>query len=131
MRADVLQILPLFVLDTMGQVPAFLGLFMAALTGSALSTVSSVINSASALLWQDFLKEFIGHKVAENVAVLINKVLGTVTSTLVCVHFVLCKCIAFHIDIRLDCAVVIMLQYRCCFSYVHWLVCHAVDVSCA
>ena len=48
------QLLPLFVQDVVGRVPAVMGLFMSALTSSALSTLSSVLNSAASLIWRDF-----------------------------------------------------------------------------
>lgn len=71
-----IQLLPLFVLDTLGQLPAALGLFMAALSGGALSTLSSVINAASALLWEDFLKQHIGHRIHGKRLVILHKLLG-------------------------------------------------------
>ncbi|ELU17365.1 hypothetical protein CAPTEDRAFT_109264 [Capitella teleta] len=51
------QLLPLFVVDVLGYIPGAPGLFIAALTSAALSTISSVLNSISSLLWDDILRK--------------------------------------------------------------------------
>ncbi|XP_043243518.1 sodium-coupled monocarboxylate transporter 1-like [Amphibalanus amphitrite] len=52
------QLFPLFVMDTMGQIPGVPGLFVAGIFSGALSTVSSGINSLSAITVEDFIKPF-------------------------------------------------------------------------
>ena len=49
------QLLPLFVVDTMGQYPGVAGLFIAGIFSGSLSTVSSALNSLAAVTMQDFL----------------------------------------------------------------------------
>ena len=50
------QLLPLFVIDTVGQIPGLPGLFVAGIFSGSLSTVSSAINSLSAVTLEDYLK---------------------------------------------------------------------------
>ncbi|XP_076059410.1 sodium-coupled monocarboxylate transporter 1-like [Oratosquilla oratoria] len=47
------QILPYFVVDRLGNLPGFAGLFVACLFSGALSTLSSGLNSLAAVLWED------------------------------------------------------------------------------
>uniref|UniRef100_T1GHZ2 Sodium-dependent multivitamin transporter n=1 Tax=Megaselia scalaris TaxID=36166 RepID=T1GHZ2_MEGSC len=50
------QLLPLFIMDTMSHIPGLPGLMMSAIFCGALSSVSSVINSMSAIVLEDYLK---------------------------------------------------------------------------
>ncbi|XP_069939960.1 sodium-coupled monocarboxylate transporter 1-like [Cherax quadricarinatus] len=50
------QILPLLVMDKMNHLTGLCGLFMAAVYGGVLSSVSSAGNSAACLLWEDVVK---------------------------------------------------------------------------
>lgn len=49
------QLLPYFVVDTMGHLPGVAGLFIAGIFSGSLSTVSSALNSLAAVTVQDFL----------------------------------------------------------------------------
>ncbi|KAK3094561.1 hypothetical protein FSP39_003422 [Pinctada imbricata] len=53
------QIIPLFVLETLGY-PGLPGLFISCLFSGALSTMSSCLNALSAVTWEDILKPFWG-----------------------------------------------------------------------
>uniref|UniRef100_A0A1B6GHY5 Sodium-dependent multivitamin transporter n=1 Tax=Cuerna arida TaxID=1464854 RepID=A0A1B6GHY5_9HEMI len=53
------QLMPLFVIDKMGQVPGLPGLFTAGIFSASLSTVSSCVNSLAAVTVEDYLKPFL------------------------------------------------------------------------
>lgn len=48
--------MPLYVLDTMGSIPGLTGLFVAGIFSSALSSVSPILNSLSAVTMEDYIK---------------------------------------------------------------------------
>lgn len=50
------QLLPLFVMDSMGQIPGLPGLFAAGLFSASLSTVSACVNSLAAVTIEDYIK---------------------------------------------------------------------------
>ncbi|XP_045134455.1 sodium-coupled monocarboxylate transporter 1-like [Portunus trituberculatus] len=50
------QIIPFLITDKLGYIPGLSGVFVAAVYGGVLSTVSSAANSMACLVWQDFLK---------------------------------------------------------------------------
>lgn len=50
------QLMPRYVLDTMGNVPGLSGLFVAGIFSGSLSTVSSALNSLSAVTVEDYVK---------------------------------------------------------------------------
>lgn len=50
------QLMPLYVLDTMGSVPGLIGLFVAGIFSSALSSVSPILNSLAAITMEDYIK---------------------------------------------------------------------------
>ncbi|KAJ8299392.1 hypothetical protein KUTeg_023452 [Tegillarca granosa] len=50
------QLLPHFVMEIFGDLPGLPGLFVACLFSGGLSSVSSMLNSLSAVTWEDFLK---------------------------------------------------------------------------
>lgn len=50
------QIMPLFFVETMGHIPGLCGLFVAGIFSGCLSTVSSALNSLSAVTVEDYLK---------------------------------------------------------------------------
>lgn len=50
------QLLPLFIMDNMGHIPGLPGLMVAGLFCGTLSSVSSVINSLSAIVLEDYLR---------------------------------------------------------------------------
>ncbi|XP_077525253.1 sodium-coupled monocarboxylate transporter 1-like [Amblyomma americanum] len=50
------ELMPYFVMDTMGYLPGLTGLFVTAVYSGSLSTMSSGYNSLAAITWEDFLK---------------------------------------------------------------------------
>ncbi|XP_071543627.1 sodium-coupled monocarboxylate transporter 1-like isoform X1 [Panulirus ornatus] len=52
------QIIPYLVMDKLSHLPGLAGLFLAAVYGGVLSSMSSQANSAACLVWEDFLKEY-------------------------------------------------------------------------
>jgi sodium-coupled monocarboxylate transporter 8/12 len=52
------QLLPYFVIDRLKSLNGAAGLILAAIFAGSLSSVSSTLNSSSAILWADFLKRF-------------------------------------------------------------------------
>lgn len=53
------QMLPLFVMDVLGQFPGLSGLFIAGVFSAALSSLSTCLNSLSAVVLEDFFKTFV------------------------------------------------------------------------
>lgn len=53
------QLLPLFVMDTLGGYPGLSGLFIAGVFSAALSSLSTCLNSMSAVVLEDFVKPFV------------------------------------------------------------------------
>ncbi|CAD6230585.1 GSCOCG00006833001-RA-CDS, partial [Cotesia congregata] len=52
------QLLPLLVMDVLGQFPGFPGLFVAGVFSAALSSLSTGLNSMAAVIFEDFIKPF-------------------------------------------------------------------------
>ncbi|KAL7040119.1 hypothetical protein ACKWTF_000279 [Chironomus riparius] len=52
------QMLPLFVMQTLGELPGLSGLFIAGVFSAALSSLSTCLNSLSAVVLEDFIKPF-------------------------------------------------------------------------
>ncbi|XP_030374110.1 sodium-coupled monocarboxylate transporter 1 [Scaptodrosophila lebanonensis] len=53
------QLLPLFVMDTLGELPGMTGLFISGVFSAALSSLSTCLNSMSAVVLEDFVKPFV------------------------------------------------------------------------
>lgn len=53
------QLLPLLVVDTLGNYPGLTGLFVAGVFSAALSSLSTGLNSMSAVMLEDFFKPFV------------------------------------------------------------------------
>ncbi|KAM8705666.1 hypothetical protein ACLKA7_010036 [Drosophila subpalustris] len=53
------QLLPLFVMDTLGELPGMTGLFIAGVFSAALSSLSTCLNSMSAVVLEDFVKPYV------------------------------------------------------------------------
>ncbi|XP_071129767.1 sodium-coupled monocarboxylate transporter 2-like [Mytilus edulis] len=68
------QLYPLFVMDIMGHVPGVPGLFVASIFSGSLSTLSSGLNSLSAVLLQDIVKVYIAPDITDQRAALLTKV---------------------------------------------------------
>lgn len=50
------QLMPIFVVDVMGDMPGLPGLFVAGIFSASLSTVSAALNSLSAVTLEDYIK---------------------------------------------------------------------------
>ncbi len=59
------QLFPLFVMDTMGYIPGVPGIFVAGIFSASLSTVSSGINSLTAVVHEDIIKPYICRNLSE------------------------------------------------------------------
>ncbi|XP_067000758.2 sodium-coupled monocarboxylate transporter 1 isoform X2 [Anabrus simplex] len=59
------QVVPLFVMKTLGHYPGLPGIFVGGIFSAALSTVSSVLNALSAVALEDFYKIFIRRPITE------------------------------------------------------------------
>ncbi|XP_015518489.2 sodium-coupled monocarboxylate transporter 2-like [Neodiprion pinetum] len=53
------QILPYYVMDIAGRIPGLPGLFLAALVSSALSSMSSALNTVAGTIWEDFISRWV------------------------------------------------------------------------
>ncbi|KAF2892441.1 hypothetical protein ILUMI_13726, partial [Ignelater luminosus] len=72
------QILPYYVLDVATKVPGLSGLFVAGLFSTALSTLSTYLNSLSGIVYNDFIKSFLPSKIAEDKASTFMKIITAV-----------------------------------------------------
>ncbi|XP_041363424.1 sodium-coupled monocarboxylate transporter 2-like [Gigantopelta aegis] len=70
------QLLPLFVMDVLGHVKGIPGLFVACLFSGALSTISSGLNSISAVVLQDVVRKIFFPNMTERTATITSKCLG-------------------------------------------------------
>lgn len=61
------QLLPLFVMDTLGEIPGLSGLFVAGVFSAALSSLSTCLNSMSAIVLEDFVKPFVKKPLSKRV----------------------------------------------------------------
>lgn len=59
------QLFPLFVMDTMGSIPGVPGVFVAGIFSASLSTVSSGINSLTAVIHEDIIKPYVCKNLTE------------------------------------------------------------------
>lgn len=69
------QMLPLMVLDILGNIPGLTGLFVACVFSGSLSSISSGLNAMSAVLLEDFLKPFCCKSLTGKKAILLSKLL--------------------------------------------------------
>ncbi|XP_067000062.2 putative sodium-dependent multivitamin transporter [Anabrus simplex] len=67
------QIVPLFVMKTLGQYPGLSGIFVAGVFSAALSTISSALNAMSAVVLEDFCKTLIKKPLTERQKIIIMK----------------------------------------------------------
>lgn len=59
------QMLPLFVMETLGELPGLSGLFIAGVFSAALSSLSTCLNSMSAVVLEDFVKPYTNKPLTE------------------------------------------------------------------
>ncbi|KAL3875600.1 hypothetical protein ACJMK2_033535, partial [Sinanodonta woodiana] len=78
------QLVPLFVMDVMGNVYGIPGLFVACLFSGALSTISSGLNSIAACVLQDVVRAYFYKDMSEKMATNVSKVIAAVFG-LICV----------------------------------------------
>ncbi|XP_078484209.1 sodium/iodide cotransporter-like [Ciona intestinalis] len=83
------QLLPFMAVDIFNSIPGLAGLFVAALYSGTLSTVSSGINSASAMILEDFILP-IKPSLSEKSQLFVSKITGLVFGVLVIVVAYLC-----------------------------------------
>ncbi|XP_048758260.2 sodium-coupled monocarboxylate transporter 1-like [Ostrea edulis] len=72
------QLLPLFVMDVLGHLKGFPGLFVACLFSGALSTISSGLSALAAVVLEDVIKAYFFKNLSENAATNTSKVLAFV-----------------------------------------------------
>ena len=70
------QLLPLFVMDLMSDLPGFPGFFVAGVFSGALSTVSGGLNSLAAVTLEDFVKIYYRNELTEVKATRLSKLLA-------------------------------------------------------
>ncbi|XP_012935607.1 sodium-coupled monocarboxylate transporter 1 [Aplysia californica] len=75
---DSNQLLPMFVMDILGDVTGLPGLFVAGLFSGALSTISSGLNSISAAILEDVIRAYFKKDLREDKARLYSQVLALV-----------------------------------------------------
>ncbi|RUS69050.1 hypothetical protein EGW08_023188 [Elysia chlorotica] len=73
--SDPNQLMPFTVMDLFHDLPGMSGLFLAALFSASLSTLSSGLSSAAALVWSDMIHPLIG-EISENKSTVIIKASG-------------------------------------------------------
>ncbi|EDS39425.1 conserved hypothetical protein [Culex quinquefasciatus] len=82
------QLLPLLVMDTLGDYPGLPGLFVAGVFSAALSSLSTGLNSMSAVVLEDFFKPFSNRPLSERATAIIMRAVVGVFGAL-CVVLVL------------------------------------------
>ncbi|XP_025411164.1 putative sodium-dependent multivitamin transporter [Sipha flava] len=85
-RAD--QLMPFYVLDTMGNIPGLTGLFVAGIFSSALSSVSPALNSLAAVTMEDYVKPLMKQDITDKKLVFFMKIL-------VLIYGAICLLLAF------------------------------------
>ncbi|XP_011686236.1 PREDICTED: putative sodium-dependent multivitamin transporter [Wasmannia auropunctata] len=74
------MLMPLYVMDTMSNIPGLPGLFVAGILSATLSTISATLNSLAAITLEDYIKpvyrKCIGHEFSPKISVPIAKVLA-------------------------------------------------------
>ncbi|KAL7643247.1 UNVERIFIED_CONTAM: hypothetical protein RMT77_006538 [Armadillidium vulgare] len=76
------EIIPYFVIDKLSFIPGLTGIFIAAIIGGSLSTLSSAINACTALIWKDVCLNFKHFQTASSsYATLVNKIISMVVGS--------------------------------------------------
>ncbi|XP_059611526.1 sodium-coupled monocarboxylate transporter 1-like [Phlebotomus argentipes] len=86
------QLLPLFVMDTLGELPGLSGMFIAGVFSAALSSLSTCLNSMSAVVLEDFCKPFTRTPLSTTATIwIMRSVVVGVGALCVCLVFVVEK----------------------------------------
>lgn len=85
------QMLPLFVMETLGELPGLSGLFIAGVFSAALSSLSTCLNSMSAVVLEDFVKPFAKKPLSE-------RAVNWVMRSVVVVIGVVCVCMVYIVE---------------------------------
>lgn len=85
------QLLPLFVMKTLGDLPGLTGLFIAGVFSAALSSLSTCLNSMSAVVLEDFVKPFVRKPLSETA---VNWIMRSV----VVVVGAICVCLVYVVE---------------------------------
>ncbi|XP_064601430.1 sodium-coupled monocarboxylate transporter 1-like [Liolophura sinensis] len=72
------QLYPLFVMDVLGKIPGIPGLFISCLFSGALSTISSGLNSLSAVILTDVISQYFIKDMNEKTAMTVSRILAVV-----------------------------------------------------
>ncbi|CAG5116329.1 unnamed protein product, partial [Candidula unifasciata] len=72
------QLLPLFVMDILGDMHGLPGLFVSCVFSGSLSSLSSALNAVSAVVYKDFCEPFCCKRLSEFAATVLNKILVAV-----------------------------------------------------
>jgi Na+/proline symporter len=83
--------LPLFVMETLGELPGLSGLFIAGVFSAALSSLSTCLNSMSAVVLEDFVKPFAKKPLTE-------REVNWVMRSVVVVIGVVCVCMVYIVE---------------------------------
>ncbi|KAF2901938.1 hypothetical protein ILUMI_04251 [Ignelater luminosus] len=76
------QILPYYVMDVAGHIPGLPGLFIAGVFSAGLSTLSTTLNTLSAIIYCDFLSPFLPADITEKQTSNILKIIVVITGTI-------------------------------------------------
>ncbi|KAL5274267.1 hypothetical protein ACFFRR_000804 [Megaselia abdita] len=85
------QLLPLFVLDTLSEYPGLSGLFIAGVFSAALSSLSTCLNSMSAVVLEDFVKPFVSKPLSE-------RAIDWIMRSVVVAVGVMCLCLVYVVE---------------------------------
>ncbi|XP_066974266.1 putative sodium-dependent multivitamin transporter [Macrobrachium rosenbergii] len=83
------QLLPLYVVETMGMFPGLSGLFVSGIFSGSLSTVSSALNSLAAVTLQDYVLPFVSNRA------MLGEKLTLISKFLALLYGCICLAIAF------------------------------------
>ncbi|XP_064087659.1 putative sodium-dependent multivitamin transporter [Macrobrachium nipponense] len=83
------QLLPLYVVETMGMFPGLSGLFVSGIFSGSLSTVSSALNSLAAVTLQDYVLPFVSNRA------MVGEKLTLISKFLALLYGCICLAIAF------------------------------------
>uniref|UniRef100_A0A8D9EQU1 Sodium-dependent multivitamin transporter n=1 Tax=Cacopsylla melanoneura TaxID=428564 RepID=A0A8D9EQU1_9HEMI len=86
------QLLPLYVMDTMGGVPGLIGLFVAGIFSASLSTVSGACNSLAAVTVEDYIKPLYTYCTNRTIS---DRSAGQLSKSVTFFYGALCMCFAY------------------------------------